>query len=136
MWTFYKRFKKLVKRLPRRALSNFDIIQYVKETRIPYFRGVFMKDDLPKICNDVECGVVNLDESVNEGTHWVAYVKLGNYCEYFDSFGDLKPPLELIKYLKCEDLFYNYNKYQSFDTVNCGHLCLAFLKQFWNIKRV
>lgn len=94
-----------------------------------------MRDQLPKKPKTNECGIVNLDISKNEGTHWVAYVKLGDYCEYYDSFGDLKPPLELIEYLRSKNIFYNYVKYQSFNTVNCGHLCLSFLKNFWN-KRV
>lgn len=122
--------KKLVKRLPKRALTDRDILNYASN-HIPYFKGVFMRDELPKNTEDIECGIVNLDSSKNEGTHWVAYVKLFNYCEYFDSFGDLKPPKELIKYLK-SNVTYNYSRYQSFDTSNCGHLCLKFLRQFWN----
>lgn len=90
-----------------------------------------MRDKLPKFPKLVECAIVNLDNSNNEGTHWVAYVKNKQYCEYFDSFGDLKPPIELIKYLKCKDILYNYIKYQNFDTVNCGHLCLKYLKRYW-----
>lgn len=91
-----------------------------------------MRDRLPKKPRQVECAVLNLDSYKNNGTHWVTYVKIDKYCEYFDSFGDLKPPLELVKYLKKCKVFYNYNNYQSFDSVNCGHLCLAFLKNFWN----
>jgi len=29
-------------------LSNFDILTYAKKLHIPYFRGVFMRDTLPK----------------------------------------------------------------------------------------
>lgn len=90
-----------------------------------------MRDKLPKKPKKVECAIVNLDSSDNEGTHWVAYVKVNNYCEYFDSFGNLKPPLELVKYMKNNLINYNYDQYQSFDTVNCGHLCLKFLNKFW-----
>lgn len=90
-----------------------------------------MRDTLPKKPRKVECGIVNLDSSNNEGTHWVAYVKVNNYAEYFDSFGNLKPPLELIKYLQRATINYNYDQFQSFDTVNCGHLCLDFLRKFW-----
>lgn len=90
-----------------------------------------MRDTLPKKPKFRECGIVNLDKSINKGTHWVAYVKNGNYCEYFDSYGDLKPPLELIKYLNSNNVFYNYNYYQKYNTVNCGHLCLAYLRNFW-----
>lgn len=91
-----------------------------------------MKDRLPRNPRSVECGIVNLDDSINEGTHWVAYVKVKNYGEYFDSYGDLKPPKELVKYLNTKTLFYNYERFQHFNTVNCGHLCMLYLNQFWN----
>lgn len=91
-----------------------------------------MRDEIPKKPKDIECAIINLDSSYNEGTHWVAYVKYFDYCEYFDSFGNLKPPLELIKYLKTNDITYNYCNYQKFDAFNCGHLCLKFLGEFWN----
>lgn len=91
-----------------------------------------MKDALPNKSRNIECGVVNLDNSNNEGTHWVAYVKIKDYCEYFDSFGNLKPPAEIVNYLDSPNLLYNYTNYQNFNTVNCGHLCLKFLKSFWN----
>lgn len=119
-----------MKRLPNRALTNIELIEYASEN-IPYFRGVFMRDELPKHPKDVECAIINLDSSKNEGTHWVAYVKYFDYCEYFDSFGNLKPPLEINKYLKTNDITYNYCNYQNFNAVNCGHLCLKFLSEFW-----
>lgn len=91
-----------------------------------------MKDRLPRIPNRIECGIVNLDSSDGEGTHWVAYVKYYDYCEYYNSYGDLKPPLEIVRYFKNLDIFYNYTSYQKFNTVNCGHLCLSYLRNFWN----
>lgn len=90
-----------------------------------------MRDNLPKQPRRIECAIVNLDSSRNEGTHWVAYVKVNKYCEYFNSYGDLKPPLELVQYLKNNDIRYNYINYQKFNTFNCGHLCLKFLVNFW-----
>lgn len=90
-----------------------------------------MRDGLPKNPKKVECAIVNLDSSENNGTHWVAYVKDNNYCEYFNSYGDLPPPLELKEYLKNYDIHYNYFTYQRFNTVNCGHLCLKYLKKYW-----
>lgn len=90
-----------------------------------------MRDNLPKKVRVIECAIVNLDSITNEGTHWVAYVKIYKKSWYFDSFGDLKPPLEIINYLQKTELMYNYNKYQDFNSFNCGHLCLKFLEDFW-----
>lgn len=86
-----------------------------------------MRDRLPKSVHKNECGIVNLDDYVGAGTHWTAYVKTGSKAIYYDSFGNLRPPIELIKYLKGASIKYNHTQDQTFDTVNCGHLCLQFL---------
>lgn len=74
-----------------------------------------------------ESAIVNLDENVGPGTHWVAYKKTGGKVIYFDSFGNLPPPLELLNYFNVGSVKYNYKKYQDYDTIVCGHLCLKFL---------
>lgn len=97
--------------------------------KIAYFRGVFMRDTLPTKPHKNESAIVNLDLDEGSGTHWVAYKKRGKSVIYFDSFGDLKPPLELIKYLKNCTVLYNYDRYQTYNTTNCGALCLEFLNK-------
>lgn len=88
-----------------------------------------MRDNLPSYINKYETGVVNLDSHTGKGTHWVAYYKNNCLIKYFDSFGNLKPPLELIKYFKdnVNTIIYNYKPYQKYNQINCGHLCLEFL---------
>jgi hypothetical protein len=104
-------------------------VYLVKQLEIPYFRGVFMRDALPNKVNLNETGIVNLDESKNLGSHWVAYYynKDKNLKFYFDSFGDLSPPQELKLYLGCS-IKYNTNRYQNFKQQICGHLCILWLK--------
>lgn len=115
-------------KLPQKALTNYDIWRFAKLLQIPYFRGVFMRDDLPKSGPKTnESGVLNLEDKTGRGTHWVAYKKRGNVVEYFDSFGNLKPPLEVVRYFKNCIINYNHDRYQQFNTQNCGHLCLKFL---------
>lgn len=79
-----------------------------------------------------ESVIINLDKSTGSGTHWVSYKKRGNTVEYYDSFGNLKPPKELIKYLlkwnKRINIRYNRQRYQKLNDIICGHLCLKFLK--------
>lgn len=100
---------------------------------VPRFRGVFMRDNLPISGPRYnESAVVNLDDVDGPGTHWVAYDKRGGVITYFDSFGDLRPPSELILYFKrgrhpAKKILYNYERQQQFNTVWCGHLCLKFL---------
>ena len=40
-----------------------------------------------------ETAILNLDDATGPGTHWVAYKKRGTEVYYFDSFGDLQPPI-------------------------------------------
>lgn len=91
-----------------------------------------MRDNLPKKVKKYERGIVNLDSVNGSGTHWTAYKKINEKVIYFDSFGNLLPPVELIDYFNSNGpckILYNYNIYQSFNTFNCGHLCLKFLNE-------
>lgn len=79
----------------------------------------------PKRC---ESAIINLDSVEGPGTHWVAYSKRGDSILYFDSFGALKPPMELVRYFGSKyKIKYNPDQYQTYNTINCGHLCLEFL---------
>lgn len=90
-----------------------------------------MRDSLPVKPFRNESAVINLDSINGPGTHWVAYCKKLNNVYYYDSFGDLPPPLELVKYFGSESkIYYNYLKYQDFDTYICGQLCITFLYHF------
>lgn len=118
--------RKLV--LPNKPLSNHELSKYVICLKLPFFRGVFMKDELPKQIWKNEMGIVNLDNTTGPGTHWVCYKKLNDIVYYFDSFGNLPPPQELQKYFSCsKKILYNNDSLQSYDSVVCGHLCLEFL---------
>jgi len=89
--------------------------------------GVFSRDKLPIRPKRKESAIVNLDIENGTGTHWVAYKKIGNRVDYYDSFGNLPPPLELEIYFAGCEVKYNYERRQKYNTTNCGHLCLTFL---------
>ena len=44
-----------------RGLTNFDLISYIEQLKVPYFRGVFMRDELPNRKHIIECGIMNLN---------------------------------------------------------------------------
>ena len=113
--------------LSNKPLTNVELIDSVKKLRIPSFRGVFVRDELPKKRKKNECGILNLDDSSGNGTHWVLWYRKNNENFYFDSYG-IQPPLELQQCLKCS-IFYNTEKIQPIGEVFCGHLCLHVLKQ-------
>lgn len=103
---------------------------YATNLDIKNFRGVFMRDTLPDIPNKLECGIVNLDSVYSTGTHWTCYYKNRNYKIYFDSFGNARPPQELVIYLGSDGLQYNTDSFQNFDDPPiCGHLCLEVLSR-------
>lgn len=93
-----------------------------------------MRDNLPNSRPwKYESMIVNHDSIENNGTHWTCFVKTCNDVFYFDSFGNLPPPLELIKYLGSEcSLYINTKQYQKFDTIICGHLCLSFINEYYH----
>lgn len=115
--------------IPIKPLTNFELLHYAKELNVPYFRGVYMRDELPRGGpRKIESGIVNLDSRQGTGTHWVAYQKSGNSVRYFDSFGNLRPPVELENYFGPNvKIDYNYKRKQNLNSVVCGHLCLKFL---------
>ena len=113
--------------LPNKPLSNFELEDAVKKLKIPYFRGVFFLDTLPRKPNKKECGIDNFDKSGGSGTHWVAWYKNGKTKIYFDSYG-VQPPLEVINYLG-RPIHYNTDQLQPAGEVFCGHLCLYVLKE-------
>ena len=89
-----------------------------------------MRNALPRETGERESGIVNLDDTTGPGTHWVAYVKNGRRAFYFDSFGNLRPPLEIIRYLGKDGSAISYNRdaRQTYDESICGQLCLRFLR--------
>ena len=113
--------------LPNKPLSNLEIIDAAKKLLLDGFRGVFLRDTLPTKTKLNECGILNLDSSSGNVTHWIMQFKKGKNKFYFDSYG-VQPPSELITYLK-SPIFYNSERVQQNGEVFCGHLCLFTLKQ-------
>ena len=119
-----------------RGLTNFDLGHYINMLGVPYFRGVFMRDELPppRVGKSLECGIMNFNRSDELGSHWVCYVKNHDSRIYFDSFGQITP-LEMQKYLKTREEFKhnvpvilrNTDIVQRPNTHVCGHLCLVVL---------
>ena len=56
-------------------LSNMDIWKYVKNLNLSKFRGVYMRDTLPNKPRKNECGIMNLNTSHQDGSHWTADIK-------------------------------------------------------------
>ena len=111
-------------------LSNNDLDNVL--SHLKHYRGCFAKDNLPKKIKRQEYTVVNLDDSGNPGTHWVAVVNDAkcDYVEYFDPFG-IMPSSEIHEYMKTagKDIRYNDNQLQYTLSVRCGYFCCHYITE-------
>ena len=92
-----------------------------------------MRDTLPNIPLNIECGILNLHLNYGNGNHWTSWYKSNSKIVYFDSYG-LPPPSEFDNYMK-RDIFYSTFNIQKDEKFICGHLCLAFLYQIVYLKK-
>jgi hypothetical protein len=113
--------------LPNLPLTDIQIIDAVDRLKIPHLRGVFCRNELPHKTNVNECGIINLDESRDMGTHWCCWFKRDRVKYYFDSYG-LQPPNELVQYLK-NGILYPTDRIQPDGTAICGLLCIYVLNR-------
>ncbi|KYN09174.1 hypothetical protein ALC57_18713 [Trachymyrmex cornetzi] len=116
-------------KMPSGATTNVQLDMLARRMRVSYFRGVFMRNALPTTGlrrNEI----VNLDDATGPGTHWVAYAKRNNRVVYFDSFGNLRSPKELVRYFGngATTIENNRTSYQTYDQSFCGQMCLWFLR--------
>ena len=115
-----------------KPLSNFDLMEWIKRLGIKNFRGIYSRDGLPKKIKK-ECGIINLDDMVGPGTHWVCYRSPAGgesgFYEYFDPFG-LIMPNEVLDYFHTgpvKPIVYSMDEIQNRSTVLCGYWCLYYL---------
>ena len=75
-----------------KPLSNIDLLHWVRQLGIKYFRGIYSRNILPEKIHRLETGIINLDDSIGRGSHWVCYRNVDEqFCEYFDPFGLIMP---------------------------------------------
>ena len=119
--------KKMLKKTIKNATTTDVQLRYLAQN-VKNFRGVFMIENLPKKPNFHESAIVNLQKLSQEGSHWVAYRKIGKIVEYFDSFGNLRPPKEIEIYFRACQVYYNREGYQDLVQSNCGQNCIKFFQ--------
>ena len=73
-------------------LTNFEITKYYQNE--PRSNGVYSGNNLPKKIKD-GAYVINLDEFVDVGMHWIALFCSRSEIVYFDSFGVEHVPGEI-----------------------------------------
>ena len=94
------------------------------------FGGVYSRDTLPKSIKS-KFYIVNLDESSNEGTHWVCVYNCDHQvCYYFDSFG-VDPSDEILKFMKQskKKILMSTYRIQELGSIMCGYYCIYICDQ-------
>ena len=105
-------------------LTNFEIQKYYEnESR---FNGVYSRANLP---NKIKDGVyvINLDEHVDTGTHWIALFWNKNEIVYFDSFGVEHIPEEITEFIGNKNIKANIYRVQSNNSIMCSYFCIGFI---------
>ena len=110
--------------------TNDFLLKEAKRLKLRKFRGVFMRDELPKKTLVKECGIINLESSKEKGSHWCCWWKNKNKKYYFDPYGIL-PSKEMINYLE-SPINYSTFQIQQFNESNCGERCLDMLNKLNN----
>jgi len=107
----------------------------------PEFLGVFAVNRIPQqripLWRNVKF-IANLDADNLPGSHWVAVKRTDGHGFYFDSFGRL-PPHEIQMWLANNCTLWTYNPQAiqlKSDKVICGYLCISFLKDLRDGKRL
>ena len=113
-------------------LSNFDIINLIKDYKIDYcFGGIYSKDLLPRPLRRTTFYIVNMqDHDEGNGTHWVVFYYNNPLTSiYFDSFGFVAP-LQVEN--RITPYIFNDAEVQDYNSSACGYFCIAFIKFLHN----
>ena len=116
--------------MPPHPLTNFKIQKYYQNEW--KFNGVYSRDNLPKtkFNNKIKDGahVINLDESSDTGTHWVALYIKNNDVTYFDSFGVEHIPKEIKTFISNnKNIKTNIFRIQACDSIMCRYFYIGFI---------
>jgi hypothetical protein len=96
------------------------------------WKGVFPSDKIPKLTKTTPYCILNLDESHEPGSHWIALARVNKgEAMVYDSFGrpykDIIPVLEKSKGLILDT---DLDAEQNIAETNCGLRCMAWLAFF------
>ena len=70
--------------------------------------------------------VINLDEYVDVGTHWIVLYVKNNEVIYFDSFGVKHVPKEIKKIIEHKNIKTNMLRILADNSIMCGYFCIEF----------
>jgi len=116
-------------KLGKGETTNFQLDESAEYLLPPgKYQGTFSSDRLPTLKSTHSC-ILNLDNSAQPGSHWVAIYRSGLRLCCYDSFGrkakQILPNTKIRKGLKVVDS--DLDVEQKIEEANCGQRCLAWL---------
>ena len=105
-------------------LSNIFINKLLKDNK--NFIGCFSKDQISIIKNN-KSTIINLNNSYEPGSHWIALKKVKNAIFLFDSFGVGYIPMTIFKVYKNFKIITNIYRIQDISSNLCGMFCVLFI---------
>lgn len=96
------------------------------------YKGTYTSDQIPYLTDKRPYCILNLDDSTQGGSHWVALVKYPKQSKYllYDSFGRKSSdiiPAALNKFGNGNVIDTEYDKEQKVEEMNCGQRSLSFI---------
>ena len=111
--------------MPAHPLTNFEIHEYYKNE--PRFNVVYSRDILPKTIKN-RAYIVNLNEYLDSGTHWIALSVKDNEITYFNSFGVEHVPEDIKNFIGHKNIKTNIFRIQADNSIMCGYFCIGFIE--------
>ena len=105
-------------------MSNIFINNLLKDNK--NFKGCFSKDQISLIENNNSM-IINLNNSNEPGSHWIALKRVKNTIFVFDSFGIGYLPMTIFKVHKNFKIITNIYQIQHISSNLCGMFCVLFI---------
>ena len=110
-------------------LSNIFINYLLKNYK--NFTGCYSKDRIKLIENNKSM-IINLQNSYEPGSHWIALKRFNNEIYIFHSFGIGYLPIIIFKIFKNFKIITNIYRIQDITSNLCGMCCVLFI--LYNVK--
>ena len=106
-------------------MKNVEIEGYNENKQ--RFNGVYSRDNLLDK-TDFGAYIVNLQDSLGPGTHWIALYLKNNKVIYFDSFGAEYIPKEVKDFIGIkQDIKTNIFRIQYYNSILWCYFCILFI---------
>jgi hypothetical protein len=130
----YNKFLKIIEeKLGNNITNNIELTKLGKKIFGRKYIGTYSADKIPKMSNNKYC-IVNLDNSNEAGSHWIALVKNHDKVMIYDSFG--RKTISILPNLVQSGNGYivesENDPEQKIIENNCGQRCLSWLLVYDN----